>query len=88
MLPNADIRKINIVKQWESKSQEDWEDTTKTKWVLKNFIETVVEAAIVLDNNYCKKLTIHIEKIKRNDNTYDYPIGHIMYEDEMLLENI
>ena len=86
--PNADIRKINIVKQWESKSEENWEDTTKTKWILKKFIETVVEAAIILDNNYCKKLTIHIEKTKQNDDSYDYSTGHIMYEDEMLVENI
>ncbi len=82
---SADVKKIHVTKAWEFKHTEDWEDTSRTKWVVKEYYECVAQSAVKLSDGKCKLLTIHIEKPKGNESAL---IGHIMYEDEILEENI
>jgi len=82
--PSAKIKKVNVTKEWEYKQTEDWEDTSRTKWIVKQVYESVAQAAVILDGNICKLLTLHIEKPKEGVTLS----GHIMYEDDMLEKNI
>jgi hypothetical protein len=85
---NAEIRKINITKPWEFKHEEGWEDTSNTKWIHKEYNETVSQAAIKIGGLTCKLLTLHLEKPKIGESSFGSLIGHVMYEDEILEENI
>jgi hypothetical protein len=86
--PESRILEIRVIKQWESKHMEDWEDTTKTKWVVRNILETVSQVAAIMENDQCLLFTLHIEKEVLNNGAYSGLTGHIMYSDEMAPENI
>lgn len=86
--PTANVLKTSVVKMWETKRVEEWADSTKTQWIVKNFKETIVEIAAELSDGSCKLFTLHVEKDINPDGTFGNPRSHIMFEDLMAKESI
>jgi hypothetical protein len=86
--PNAKVLRVAVVKPWESKRVEEWADSTKTQWVVKNISETTVQVAAELPDGLCKLYTMHVEKEVAPNGSFGTPRSHIMFEELMAKENI
>ena len=81
--PDARVIKSAAIRPWEHKRTEEWADTTKTQWVVKNTNETTVQICAELTSDNCKLFTLHVEKDINTDGTYGKPRSHIMHEEMM-----
>lgn len=86
--PDAKILKASVVKPWESKTVQEWADSTKTQWITKNTSETTVQIAALFYDNNCKLFTLHVEKVKQHDGSYSEPVSHILYEENAEVEKV
>jgi len=86
--PNAKVLRVAVVKPWESKRVEEWADSTKTQWIVKNISETTVQVAAELPDGSCKLYTMHVEKEVAPNGSFSTPRSHIMFEELMAKENI
>ncbi|MDD3567944.1 MAG: hypothetical protein PHT92_06040 [Bacteroidales bacterium] len=86
--PNAKVLRVAVVKPWESKRVEEWADSTKTQWIVKNISETTVQVAAELPDGSCKLYTMHVEKEVAPNGSFGIPRSHIMFEELMAKENI
>ncbi len=86
--PAATIISGAVVKPWESKHTEGWLDNTRTQWVVKNTLETVVELAAKLNDLNFSLFAMHVEKVVNLDGTFGRVVSHILFEEQMAEENI
>jgi len=85
--PGAEILKIAVVREWEYKFEEGWEDNTKSKWVKRNFRETTIQAAATLSAGDHRLFNIYIEETKISESDYAGIKCHIMYDELICPEN-
>ena len=87
-IPEARVLKVAVVKPWESKRVEEWADSTKTQWIVKNISETNVQVVAELPDGEHKLFTLHVEKNLNPNGLYGTPTSHIMFDELMAKENI
>ncbi len=86
--PDAKSLKTSMIKNWESKKIEEWADSTKTQWIVRNFNETTVQIAAELNDGTCKLFTLNVEKDKNSDGSFGQIRSHIMFEELMAKETL
>jgi hypothetical protein len=82
--PEANIYESAVVRAWENKRLEEWADSTKTQWIVKNLRETTVQISAEIAGGACHLFTLNVERIIQPDGTFGPMTSHIMYDELML----
>jgi len=82
--PEANIYDTSVIRAWENKRLEEWADSTKTQWIVKNLRETTVQISAEIEDGTCHLFTLHVERDIQPDGTFGHMKSHIMYDELML----
>jgi hypothetical protein len=80
----AEILKSAVVKQWDEKFEEGWEDNTRSKWIKRNFRESHVQIAARLTSGDVHLFHMYIEQTIGQEHMR----SHIIYDEMMKPENV
>ncbi len=86
--PGVEILKSAVVKNWETKFEEGWEDNTKSKWIKRNYRESTIQIAGKLSNKEVRLFSMYVEQTLSPENTWINTRSHIMFDEAMKAENI
>lgn len=86
--PDATIMKAAVVKDWKYMRTENWLDSTRTQWVVRNYHETTVEIAARINGDDHRLFFMNVEKDLNPDGTFGLVNSHIMSEESISAENI
>lgn len=84
----AEILKSAVVKQWDEKFEEGWEDNTRSKWVKRNLRETTVQIAAKLTTGDIRLFHLYVEQTLAFTNEWTDTRSHVMYDELMKQENL
>ena len=84
----VEILKTVVVKAWETKFEEGWEDNTKSKWLKRNYRESAVQIAGKLSTGDVRLFSMYVEQTLSPDNSWVNTRSHLMFDEAIKEENL
>jgi len=86
--PGIVVLKSAVVKNWDPKFEEGWEDNTQSKWVKRNFRQSTVQIAAEVTKGDLRLFNMYIEETLNPENKYVNTRSHIVFDEPMKVENL
>jgi len=79
--PGIVVLKAAVTRDWESRFEEGWEDTSRTKWVKRLYHDATVQVAARQTDGLHKLFHMNVDETQISEGVYGNTKSHVMYSD-------